>query len=233
MVDFLDTKNVTQYTESLISFQVGNYLDDMGVQRGASAQSGIGRPTLNLYPIGVLSGDSPWAPTLRFTCKRKLGDPILFSLWRKTIPPYPASTSRVGMVVDQVADHRLALSPDGSKTILYIRGQPWWYWYASSFPIPPAPSYTYDPNNPPTNWDPLGGYAGLLTGAWGLGFNLIDGEAAFLIYAHELWMPTGAYFTWIEIWMGGNGTPPALTRPAYTLAFQLIINPRPQTDESL
>ena len=232
MVDFLETKNVTQYTEALLSFQIGNYLDEFG-NRGVAQPGQAFRSGTTLYPIGMTAGNSPFAPTMRFTCKRKLGDPVGYSLWRKTIPPYPSSTSRVGVVVNQVYDLRLALSPDGSKTILYIRGQPWWFWYASSWPIPPAPTYSYDPNNPPTNWDPLGGYGGALNGAWGNGFSLLDGEAAFLIYAHELWMPVGTYFSWIEIWMTGNGTPPALTRPNYTLFFGIVINPRPQTDESL
>lgn len=219
MVDVLEARELTQLTETYWTFELKNFADEV-----------LGSQPLNLLPIRMTSGTSPFAPTIRLTVKRKVADSDAFALWRKVVPPYPATTNRFGIIVDRVYDVVIGLSPDGSKTIAYMRGQPWWFWYSGSYPLPPAPTYTYDPNNPPTNWDPLGswgvGYGAGFPPDWGRGINPFEGEVSFLLLAYETWWPAGTYHGWIEVWMSGNGTAPA-TPPQLTIPFSVRINARP------
>jgi hypothetical protein len=197
----LETKEVTQYTETLLVYELKAFTDQI-----------YGLQALSVFAVTMTSGNSPYAPTIRLTIKRKQDDPDAFSVVRKTIPPYPANSTRLGIVVDAIYDRVL------SGGILFVRGQPWWYWYRTAYP----PGYTYSATTPPTNWD---ADAGLSDVSFFNGFDPFIGEAAFILYPHESWFPPGNYFVWIELWTTGNGTPPS-SQPQMVAQGTLRINKR-------
>lgn len=200
-----ETKEITSYSRALLVFDLKQALDEI-----------YGQDSLTLLAARVDSGSPVFLPTFRFTVKRKLDDPITYSLWRKVVPPYPANNERIGP--PQNASQN-GISFSGG--IMYVRGQPWWYWYSSWWP----PGYTYSPTTPPTNWDADNGGSQFFYNA----FRPFDGEVAFLVYPHETWFPPGDYFGWIEIWKLGDGSVPST--PADMVVDGVIrILPRPQVD---
>lgn len=201
MAQYHEVKEITQLEETLLTFQLQNYTDDLLRDRPLAA-----------LPVVVTAGNQVYQPTFRFKVKAKEDDPDAYSLWTKLCPPYPDNAGRFGIGFrDWAHDYLL------SGGILYIDGQPWWRLYQSSWP----PGYTYSATTPPTNWDATGGYG---TGfSWQNAFDLAGGEVSFKIYRYDSWFPPGDYLGTIEVWTLGNGTPPA-SPPNLVLQCTVRIN---------
>lgn len=181
MAVYHEVKEITQLEEAIVSFQLAPYLDD-----AFRAQP------LNLFPVSVSAGTSPYAPTFRWTVKSKGNDTDPFALFQKTVPPYPA-ISRFGV-------YNGGPQRSVSGGILMVDGMPYWWWNPWSWP----PGYAFDPLNPPATW-----LANPSFPVEGAGFNSWQGEVAFSLGRYDSWFPPGNYHGEIETWRTGNGTPPA------------------------
>jgi hypothetical protein len=207
MVTSLETKEIVQYTEQLLLFQLNAFQDET-----------LGDLPVNLIGVAVTSGPQVYQPTMRLTVKRKLKDSVALAMIRKTIPPYPDNSARIG-VVYEFAGKRYQISGG----ILYVDNEPYWKWQWRFWPT----SYSYSATTPPTNWNPLGPAASGIPFFWNA-FDLSNGEMGFLITQYESHWPPGTYHGWIEYWDSGDGTVPS-TPPNQTVYFQLRIHPKPQT----
>ena len=203
MAIYHEIKEITQLEESLMTFQLQPYLDD----QFRNQPIGVGR-------VVMTSGTSPYEPTFRITVKAKEDDTDAFALFQKTVPPYPDNALRTGIQFNG----RTYLVTGG---ILYVDGQPWWNLpaYRATWP----PGYTYSATSPPTNWDPLGIASGGLP-IFLQAFDPFMGEVSFFIERYDSWFPPGDYFGTLEMWQGGNGTPPANAAPRMVLQFTMRIN---------
>jgi hypothetical protein len=196
MAQYHEVKEITQLEEGLMTFELQPYLDDQF----------RGQP-LTLGRVAMTAGNSPFEPTFRFKVKAKDDDLDAYSLWEKICPPYPANSARWGV---QIAGNVWVVSGG----ILYKNGQPWWYYYRSTWPA----GYSYSPTAPPTNWDPNPGLP-----SYANGFDPYQGEVSFLITRYDSWFPPGDYTGTIEVWTLGNGTPPA-SAPNLVLQCTIRIN---------
>lgn len=197
MATYHEVKEVTQLEETILTFQMSPYTDD----------AFRGQP-MNLEPVFMTAGDSPYEPTFRITVKAKADDPDDFALFQKLVPPYPDNAYRMGILNNGTQRQVVG-------GILYVNGFPYWYYNPWSWPS----GYTYSPTAPPANWDPDPSVPVSRNV-----YDLFQGEVSFFLGRYDSWFPPGTYVGTIEMWQTGDGTPPAGVAPALVLQFSLRIN---------